>query len=226
MTGGLLDVPELHERRGPGHTCLTALQSGTLGTVTHPINNSKGCGGIMRVAPVGLAFAEPFTFGCVTAAITHGHPSGYLAAGAFAEIIAHLLRENDLREGIASARELLPGWPGHEECVAALDQAVRLADAGGEPSERQVGQLGEGWVAEEALAISVYCALVARDFVHGIALAANHSGDSDSTAALAGNLLGARWGEEILPRALLADLELREVIEQLARRLWECYGPR
>jgi hypothetical protein len=46
-----------------------------------------------------------------------------------------------------------------------------------------------GWVADEALAIAVYCALVAERLRHGVRLAVNHSGDSDSTGAMTGSIL-------------------------------------
>ena len=50
----LLNIPELWERRAPGNTCLDAIQRGGNGEMQKPINQSKGCGGIMRVAPIGL----------------------------------------------------------------------------------------------------------------------------------------------------------------------------
>lgn len=76
--------------------------------------------------------------------------------------------------------------------------------------------LGAGWVAEEALAISLYCALRAESFEHGVRLAVNHSGDSDSTGSMAGQLLGTAWGPEVIPARWLADLELRDVIERIS----------
>jgi ADP-ribosylglycohydrolase len=42
-------------------TCLSALHAGHPGTVSRPVNNSKGCGGVMRVAPAGLAGGDPFS---------------------------------------------------------------------------------------------------------------------------------------------------------------------
>ncbi len=73
--------------------------------------------------------------------------------------------------------------------------------------------LGGGWVGEEALAIGLCCALVAPDVRSGLLLAVNHSGDSDSTGSIAGNLLGAMHGLDALPQDLLDDLEGRYVIE-------------
>ena len=83
LDGILISFKELHARRAPGKACLSSLQSGVVGTRQQPVNNSKGCGGVMCIAPVGLV--EPkdrvFDTACKIAAITHGHPTGYLAAG-------------------------------------------------------------------------------------------------------------------------------------------------
>ncbi len=54
------------------------------------------------------------------------------------------------------------------------------------------------------------------DFADGIRLAANHSGDSDSTAAITGNLLGTLLGEAAIGPEWLDGLELRDEIAQVA----------
>ncbi len=217
--GWLITVPELHARRAPGTTCLSALRSGHMGTMAAPLNHSKGCGGVMRVAPAGLVRdADPFLLGCELAAITHGHPSGYLAAGYFAAVVRALIEGASLTEAAWRPFAQLQRYPGHEECAQAVGRALRLArDAPAVPET--VEQLGQGWVAEEALAIALFCALTAPDFTHGVLLAVNHSGDSDSTGALTGNLLGAHWGREAIPGSWLERLELREVIERMAGEL-------
>src|SRR4029079_2843307 len=82
----------------PGRTCLSALRGPVAGTVAAPINHSKGCGGVMRIAPVGLLAGgpHPFALGCDLAALTHGHPSGYLTAGAMALLVAQLVAGHGL----------------------------------------------------------------------------------------------------------------------------------
>ena len=87
------------------------------------------------------------------------------------------------------------------------------------PTAEGVEGFGAGWVAEEALAISLFCALRADDFAPGNRQAVNHSGDSDSTGAITGNILGCLWGRPSIPESLLTDLELRDVIEELAEDL-------
>jgi ADP-ribosylglycohydrolase len=85
------------------------------------------------------------------------------------------------------------------------------------PCPETIKQLGDGWVGDEALAISLYCAMAARgDFALGVRLAVNHSGDSDSTGAITGNILGALLGKGEIPEQWLGFLELREQIESLA----------
>ena len=219
LDGWLAREPALHSRRAPGNTCLAALRAGGSGTRAQPLNDSKGCGGVMRAAPAGLIPSlspeEVFELGADCAALTHGHPSGYLSAGALAAVLRVLLDGETLARAVSGAAALLPVHPGHEETSAALAGAVELAAAGA-PSPEKVESLGEGKVGEEALAIAVYCALAAPDPRSALLLAVNHSGDSDSTGAICGNLLGALHGEQALPAEWLEPLELRATIERLA----------
>ncbi|WP_405402730.1 ADP-ribosylglycohydrolase family protein [Streptomyces sp. NBC_01104] len=227
-TGWLRQQPWLYARRAPGNACLSGLTSahtpdpqGPLG-VPGPVNtDSKGCGTVMRSAPFGLTGEDPaggFALAARCAQITHGHPTGAYAAGALAAIVAHLLAGDSLPGSVLRAMDLLARHPGHEETTAALRGAVDLA-AQGAPSAGKVESLGAGWVAEEALAIAVYCALVlpeAGQVAESLLLSVNHSGDSDSTGAVCGNLLGARHGETGLPPAWLVRTEGRAVIAELA----------
>jgi ADP-ribosylglycohydrolase len=218
----LLDQVELFARRAPGNTCLTTLASGTMGTIEKPLNESKGCGGVMRVAPIGLFFhddpARAFQVGAEAAAITHGHPTGYLTAGAFAAIIAELVSGKELSEGVETALWLLRDYRQHEETSRALERAVGFARST-ERAEEVIPELGEGWVAEETLAIAVYCAMKRREFRGSVTLAVNHSGDSDSTGAICGNLLGAYGGMKVIPADWAERIELREITETMAVRL-------
>ncbi len=216
--GWLFKCRELHARRAPGNTCLGALRAATNGFSSEKArNNSKGCGGIMRVAPVGLFVLEDQIFGraCDAAALTHGHPSGYISAGYFAVVIGALCRGESLHDAMARADRRIADISEADEVRQAVDAARALA-AHGVPSPRELESLGGAWVGEEALAISLCCALVAHDFAQGIRLAVNHGGDSDSTGAITGNLLGTMWGVEAIPAHFLDRLELRREIERLA----------
>ncbi len=223
MADGILIMKkELYSRRAPGNTCLSALMSGTMGTVSSPINDSKGCGGIMRIAPVGY-FLRPesvFDMACEIAAITHGHPSGYLAAGCLAQIICEISYGRDILNAAEQTVKILRTKPHHQECLEAVQNALNAAEK--EPvCFGTVEKLGAGWIAEEALAIGLYCAIVAdRDFEKAMRLAVTHSGDSDSTGSIAGNLLGAMHGKEIIPDKYLHELELVDTIEEIAADLF------
>ncbi|NIS63715.1 MAG: hypothetical protein GTO05_00950, partial [Gemmatimonadales bacterium] len=98
--------------RAPGQTCMAALASGRRGTIDQPLNNSKGCGGVMRMAPVGLAFPTDlaFRYGAEFAAITHGHPSGYLTGGYIAELVARLVEGEDLGTAVTAVVESLAAY--------------------------------------------------------------------------------------------------------------------
>jgi ADP-ribosylglycohydrolase len=221
---GLLAFAELHSLRAPGNTCLSALRAtrdGARGSVAEPINDSKGCGGVMRAAPAGLVSKDPdeaFELGCDLAAITHGHPSGYLPAGVLAAAVHLLLQGESLDTAIGRGVGLVHDRPGGQETTRALGDALGLAKAG-RPTPEQLEGLGGGWIGEEALAIAVAAALTADDLADGLLLAVNHSGDSDSTGSLCGNLLGARDGLAAVPKPWLDELELRDVVVASARAL-------
>jgi ADP-ribosylglycohydrolase len=227
--GWLIQVEQLHHRRAPGRTCVTALLGAAMGTRESPLNDSKGCGGVMRAAPVGLIATNErtaFDLGGETAAITHGHPSGYYSAACLAAIVYYLVSGRSLLDAIESTLGLLETDknPGHQECARAVHGAVALSRRDLPPSPELVETLGGGWVGEEALAISLYCALAAGDdFERGVRLAVNHSGDSDSTGAITGNLLGVMLGVDAIPRRWLDDVELRDEIETLAGDLLTGY---
>lgn len=218
--GWLIKEQGLYVLRAPGLTCLGALESGWYGTVDQPINNSKGCGGVMRVAPIGLiGYQYPdltFKSAVDAAALTHGHPSGYLSAGFLGSLIAYLVQGEDLPTAIDRSIEILMVWPKHEECLSIVEKALGMYQ-NSSPTPETIERLGRGWVGEEALAISLFCALHYQDdFVGGVLTAINHSGDSDSTGAITGNILGVLLGVEAIPQTWIEHLSLVEIVRQIA----------
>ncbi|MGW1611532.1 ADP-ribosylglycohydrolase family protein [Streptomyces sp. NPDC002285] len=223
--GGLITQAWLYARRAPGNACVSGVAQlyapdpglaldGKPGEVNP---ESKGCGAVMRSAPFGLVNSADgaFAMAARAAQITHGHPTGYYAAGALAAIVAHLVAGDSLEGAVLRTLRLLARHPGHEETSAALTEAVDLAGQGAPTAER-VETLGEGWVAEQALAIGVYCALVTPTVRDALLLSVNHSGDSDSTGSICGNLLGARYGDHGLPHEWVERVEGRAQIAALA----------
>jgi ADP-ribosylglycohydrolase len=196
------------------------MAAGKAGSIDAPINQSKGCGGVMRIAPIGLVPGPPpeerFGLGCEAAALTHGHPSGYLAAGFLAAVVGALIDGVRLERAIDEARNLLEEKPDHDEVLQAVDAAVDSARTHGLPSPEQIEEFGAGWVAEEALGIALWCSLAADDFLDGVSAAVTHAGDSDSTGAIAGNILGALLGEGAIPMHLRENLVERGIVERIA----------
>lgn len=229
LSGWLIEQKDLFSRRAPGRTCIDALRS-SLDVGRPARNDSKGCGGVMRVAPIGMLFhaltiknpasrsenlQRAFDLGCDAAAITHGHPTGFLTAGVMAALVFELLDGADLAGAIERAIPLLMKRDRHEETLDAVLRAQLFYTADTCPDEA-IRQLGQGWIAEEALAIGIYCALKAVNFESAVIMAVNHDGDSDSTGLIAGHLMGAMRGRSAIPERWLAPLEMRDVMEEMA----------
>ncbi len=101
-----------------------------------------------------------------------------------------------------------------------IDGALAAARRGASNHRTAIKSLGEGWVGEEALAIGLYSAMVARSFPEAIAIAANHDGDSDSTASIAAQLYGMRRGLSDLPHRWITRLDVKDVMLRQIRRTY------
>lgn len=234
----LLDIEELYARRAPGNTCLSALRTWEPreNYIETRVNQSKGCGGIMRVAPLALKYdtveMDILDFeGAQLAAITHGHSLGYMPAAVLVHVINRIVFSSDaagvnLKKVVVEARdkvsELFQGDPHLKELVRIINLALDLAENDDEDLHN-IHEIGEGWVAEETLGIALYCSLRhQRDFTSGITAAVNHKGDSDSTGAVTGNILGAYLGYEAIEEKWQKNLELSDVLLEMATDL--CHG--
>ena len=227
----------LHSLRAPGNTCLSSIKySEKGGSLKKPVNNSKGCGTVMRAAVIGLTQVDDdydylihaVRMGQMDAALTHGHPLGVEPSGWLVATVANIVNqgyfydrlENAFVSGIMINDAAYP-FPS-EEHQELIDMAVTLAYDFNVSDLDAIHMLGEGWVAEEALAIAVFCAVRYQDdFAKAIRAAVNHNGDSDSTGAICGSLLGAWLGKEKVAETFdLNDLELCDVIETIAEDLY------
>lgn len=215
QNGWLIGVNDLWSCRAPGMTCMSALGA-SLSFAQEASNDSKGCGGVMRVAPHAF-FPDAFYHALENAHLTHGHPSGYEAAGLFADILQRIYEQAcDLKDAVRQSLAEHGQRPGMAETKEMVEYALRQSEAGIAPTPEGIAVMGGGWVAEEALGIGLWCALMASSLEEGICWAVNHTGDSDSTGLIAGNLLGIQLGVDAIPARWLESLELREVIEQVA----------
>lgn len=255
------DIKELNVCRAPGNTCLSALCD--LEHSKEANNDSKGCGGVMRVAPVGLmAAADTETLikdyygediirrqwtteivakiGGECAKITHKHPLGYLPAAFLADLIYHILLSempvtfsmfegyigsvcSDIRKVYSTDYE----QKALEELWAIIEKAIDLAAHADVSEEVAIRHLGEGWTGDEALAIAIYCTMRHIDcFEDAVFKAINHDGDSDSTGSICGNLMGAIVGYEAISGAYVKNLELKELITEIADDIVQGFSPK
>ncbi|UOB12221.1 ADP-ribosylglycohydrolase family protein [Streptomyces sp. HP-A2021] len=210
----------LYARRDPSKALLLGLADTTMGTPEAPKNPGElGPEAAARSAPFGLLVGwEPQLVAQLAvecAAQTHGHPTAYVAAGAYAVIVHALALGESLDAAVQWGFALLAARPGHQPVSDALQRALGAVRQG-LPGPERVAELCGAGTAESLVGAAVYCALVAADVRHGLTLAVNHDGPSAATAALTGGLLGALHGETALPPAWLAELEGRPTILELA----------
>ena len=215
LDGWLVKERALWARRAPGNTCIKALKASQhFGFLAE--NNSKGCGAVMRVAPCAF-FGNAFDYATESGRLTHGHPTGYLAAGLFADILQRMAeRQDSLEHALTESLATYGHKSGLEETRAMLERVLFYFYEGYRPTPERIDEFGGGWIAEEALAIGTWCALTATSFEQGLISAVNHSGDSDSTGMIAGHLLGVQYGTAAIPVRWYEGLELRCVIEKVA----------
>ena len=249
----LRDLPEMAYRRAPGTTCMNACEC--LLNHDRPKNNSKGCGGIMRVAPMGLldaAYQEMngrglyptkrlAEAGAKIANTTHLHPLGYLPAALMTLLISRIVPltpgevKTSVYQIVQDGLDVMTGMEGSEhygdkECLRNLTlKALELAKSDVSDADA-IRQLGEGWTAEEAWAISLYCSIRHINSMRDAIIASvNHDGDSDSTGSITGNIMGAIYGYEAIKRDRLfcpdgksfeETIELHNIILALADDLY------
>lgn len=235
----LRDLPEMAQLRAPGNTCLEACHA----LLHHKKvqNHSKGCGGIMRVAPMGLFLAsyqvrhgrcpyssrEMFEAGAKIGQVTHLHPLGFLPAGMMTELLFKLVLlspaeasqqiDKLAEDTIQTLNEAFEGECLDEKRYLAnlTRKAIQLAQSEVD-DYKAIEQLGEGWTGEEAWAIALFCAIRHIDSLEDAIIASvNHNGDSDSTGSITGNIMGAIYGYEAIEKARLFCPEGRKFEDAL-----------
>ncbi|MBP6582244.1 MAG: ADP-ribosylglycohydrolase family protein [Chromatiaceae bacterium] len=212
--GTLAKRPAIRHCRAPGNTCLSALLAGGGGTLSHPLNASKGCGAVMRVAPLGWLASQGrdhlFDLGTRTGVLTHGHEAAWASAGLLADLVGRLFGGHGLTSALKEAVAMvgLMAQGKHVDLITIVGRAEHCAKRQRATPQQAIAVLGQGWVGDEALAIALYSVLSASSFADAIRRAANHGGDSDSTASIAGQLWGAWKGLDALPMAWVRRLDV------------------
>jgi len=244
----LMDVPELYSRRAPGNTCIMAIEA--LKNRDEVKNDSCGCGGVMRTAPIALLCSiHQYADGnkqyidmmaAEAARLTHKHPLGFLPSAVLNHLImdimdGEIVGSDRLAHAAKLAIDVLPAidsepdhhktygelWPKHvKRQQDIVMQAIDLAYTD-TADVKAIAQIGEGWTGHEALAIAVYSAIKHADsFEDAVVSAVNHSGDSDSTGAICGNIMGCLLGRSRIPDFYTDKLEIVDVIEEMATDIY------
>ncbi|MBQ2394194.1 MAG: ADP-ribosylglycohydrolase family protein, partial [Alistipes sp.] len=234
----LRDLPEMAQLRAAGNTCLSACESMLRGEKV--VNNSKGCGGIMRVAPMALLDAgyasrnenaysleKLAEAGGEIAECTHKHPLGFLPASLFTVLLYKVVPmtakqvQDEIDHIVAETLGCLDviykdKYTSDKRYLKELtEKAVQLAHSDISDADA-IRQLGEGWVAEETWAIALYCAIRHMDSVEDAIIASvNHDGDSDSTGSVCGNIMGAIYGYEHIKNRNIFCLKGRDFEDTL-----------
>lgn len=160
---------------------------------------------------------------------------------AFNVVVSTKISGHTLEDAIAHVLDLLRLEPNHDETLQKVEQAIILSsefknDEGRsrlgvdvstfkqELALAHIEQIGQGWVGEETLGIALYCCLICRrrsDFETVVSYAVNHGGDSDSTGAVSGNILGTLFGDVSIPQRWRDVIELKDVILEVSDDLVE-----
>lgn len=229
----ITNIKSLWSRRAPGLTCLGALENIANGFTVE--NNSKGCGGVMRVAPIGIFnaahrhiydYTDTAYLAGWSAEITHKHIASTFASALLATTVMNCISDETVDQmqfffivtgGLVMMREY---FPHHDDEWQEFDRLIRRALELGKSDiaeEDAIRELGEGWVGDEAIAIAIFSVMRnIENFEDCIICAVNHDGDSDSTGAIAGNIIGAILGYSAIPDYYLKNLEIEPILVSAA----------
>ncbi|MFD1940826.1 ADP-ribosylglycohydrolase family protein [Paradevosia shaoguanensis] len=211
----LISTSELHQQRNPSFSSLQSLREAR--PLGGPVANTfSGPSPLVRTAPVSIVLTgdpmRAFAVAVALARLTHGHPSAYVPAGAFAMILAFILEGMALDPAIENTLDFLQTVEDHQETTNAL---IYSPWPDSDPKPRATW-MGWGWTGAEALAIALHSVASSKSLEAAVIAAANHDGNSGATACLAGQLAGAMYGAETIPGRWGEGLELRTILENIA----------
>ena len=183
---------------------------------------SKSNGALMRAAPLGilahrLPAAAAAEIGRRDAMLTHRHPVCLDGNAAYVVAVAHAVRTGDGRAASEAALGWATGAGGHSEVVAAL----RAAEEG--PPARF-----DGWdqgLVTIALQNAFYRVLNGEGLEVGVVGTVARGGDTDTTGAVAGALLGAVYGREAVPVRWRGTVLSARALEGSPRPRPACFWP-
>ena len=209
--------------RAPGNTCMAGCRN--LDKGVHWLASgldSKGCGAAMRSAPIGLFYEDLNKIIEVARAAsmcTHSHPTGVASGIATACLTYFALNNNDPKNMFIEVCNTIVDYDSDREMAKKIFLVQKVKDL---KPEEAMPQLGEGWVGDEAVAIALYSFLKnPKDYEKTIITAANITGDSDSTACIAGAISGAYNGINAIPEKWIKKIENSDLLRKIAEDLYQ-----
>jgi ADP-ribosyl-[dinitrogen reductase] hydrolase len=221
---------------GAGSTTKNAL-SDDLEKIAKARNNPIGTNGaLMRAAPLGLWYVfqlmevqDPRKPMWVEEAkratyhmseVTHAHPHSGKAAWLYVMVLSSLLAGNDAFGAIDDIEWIDAAVLKDELTIRVFsslrDQHLHPIDPGAFPARG---------TAEFSLYVALYALKYATSFAHGIEIAVRVGGDTDTYAAIAGGLLGARYGYEGIPKEWRKAILGHDVMAAYATRVHALRSP-
>ncbi len=174
---------------------------------------SAGNGSVMYCAPLGVAYAnrpdELHELAPALSAITHWDERCRTACQAVTLAVAALVRGEEPLPSVVAAVDAVRRREGGEELEYLVEEAG-LA--------RPIDGPDRGFCLFTA-GVALRAATEASTFEEGLRSVVALGGDTDTNAAVAGALLGARHGRGALPSPWLAKLADRSKIEREAEQL-------
>jgi ADP-ribosyl-[dinitrogen reductase] hydrolase len=183
-----------------------------------PDEESAANGSLMRLAPVPIRWhhdvARAAELSGESSRTTHAASRPVDACRVLGAMVAALI------DGRPADTVLAPGfWRW-----GSLHPEVRAVAEGSWRAKTAAEVRGTGYCVD-ALEAAVWAVAGARDFRDAVLRAANLGDDADTTAAIAGQLAGARWGLSGIPAEWREKLVMRHRIEALAAGLYEAARP-
>jgi ADP-ribosylglycohydrolase len=208
--------------RAPGHTVTEAVRTLEAGISWREagVATAKGNGAAVRMAPIGFLYQhDPDRLREVAHACgiaTHAHPSSDAAAIAAAYLVKLGLDGVPPYEYVTEVLRFTDGISDEFDTIM-----LRVGHVSEWTDEfAAITHIGDGWVASEAVAMAVYCAMrYSDDFAGAVRRAVNIPGDSDSVGSITGGLVAARLGLTAIPPRWTLSLEGSDYLTQLATRL-------
>src|SRR5699024_6885694 len=139
--------------------------------------------------------------GADNSALTHGHPLSVLSSAYLTVLIHRLLTSNISPQLVLDTLTFIKSKFSTMDYLSDFTKIIKLATNLSQLPNNDfinIQRLGQGWVAEETLAIALYCSLkYQKDPCRAIEISVNHDGDSDSTGSITEQIVGVQQSNSL-----------------------------